>query len=115
MAYEDIPCVVELKEKFPEVDEKVLYDAYRRAKNTLLDCVFPFEYDVVELPEDMPRLEEWVYDCAIEILAVNNITDGMPLTLYKENGVTLEWDSSMLSQDLRDRCPPSRIKVVGKK
>lgn len=110
----DIPCVIKLKRKFPEVEWWVLTDAYERAKMTLLDCIFPYRYDVVEIPENMPRLERWVYDCAIEILAINNISDGMPLTMYKENGITMEWDSSMLSESLRNRLPPPWIKVVGK-
>ena len=111
----DIPCVIKLKKKFPEVEWWVLTDAYEKAKTTLLDLVFPFNFKVVEIPEDMPRLERWVYDCAVEILAINNIADGMPLTMYKENGITMEWDSSMMSASLRERIPPPWIKVVGRK
>lgn len=110
----DIPCVIKLKKKFPEVEWWVLEDAYERAVTTLLDEVFPFQFDVVEIPKDMPRLERWVYDCAVEILAINNIADGMPLTMYKENGITMEWDSGMMSESLRKRLPPPWIKVVGR-
>lgn len=109
----DIPCVIKLKWKFPKVEWWVLTDAYDRAVTTLLDYVFPFRFEVVEIPKDMPRLERWVYDCAVEILSINNIADGLPLHMYKENGITMEWDSSMLSESLRKRLPPPWIKVVG--
>lgn len=111
----DIPCVIKLKKKFPEVEWWVLTDAYEKAKYTWLDSVFPLREDIDEIPENMLRAERWVYDCAVEILAINNIADGMPLTMYKENGITMEWDSSMLSESLRRRLPPPYIKVVGRK
>ena len=111
----DIPCVIKLKKKFPEVEWWVLTDAYEQAKTTLLDAVFPFRFDVVEIPENMPRLERWVYDCAVEILAINNIADGIPLTAYNENGISMQWDSSMMSENLRKRLPPPWIKVIGRK
>ena len=111
----DIPCVIKLKRRFPLIEWWVLTDAYEKAKTTLLDAVFPFKFDVVEIPENMPRLERWVYDCAVEILAINNIADGMPLTMYKENGITMEWDSSMMSETLRKRLPPPWVKVIGRR
>lgn len=111
----DIPCVIKLKRRFPDVEWRVLTDAYEKAKTTLLDAVFPFKLEVVEIPENMPRLERWVYDCAVEILAINNIANGMPLTMYKENGITMEWDSSMMSETLRKRLPPPWVKVIGRK
>ncbi|MCM1440072.1 MAG: hypothetical protein NC131_12850 [Roseburia sp.] len=111
----EIPCVQKLKRRFPEVEWWVLTDAYEKAKTTWLDEVFPYHQTIVEIPENMPRAERWLYDCAIEILSINNIADGMPLTMYKENGITMEWDSSMLSESLRRRLPPPFAKVVGKR
>lgn len=111
----DIPCVINLKRKFPDVEWWVLEDAYEKAKNTWLNAVFPYDQSITEIPEEFKRAERWLYDCAIEILSINNIADGMPLTMYKENGITMEWDSGMMSANLLNRLPPPFIKVVGKR
>lgn len=111
----DIPCVIKLKKRFPEVEWWVLEDAYERAKCTWLDSVYKLFLEVVDVPEGNLRVDRWLYDCAIEILAINNIADGMPLTMYKENGITMEWDSSMMSASLRERLPVTQVKVIGRR
>ena len=85
-----------------EVDR--LYD---RAVGIYLDITFPYSHDIVEIPEDRPRDVQWVRDCMTEILE----RSGTNARSYSENGLTIIYDATMLSNGLRSRLTPNAGKV----
>lgn len=108
--------VGELKRgKYSEVAIEDLEWAYDKALYIYLSRVFPFNYEIVDIPEDRPRDKIWVKRCMIEILAMNNIVGDMPLTAYKENGISFTFSESMLSSGLMKDLPPPVAAVRGKR
>lgn len=111
-----IPIVIWLKEKFPEVKWSDLEWIYEQSVNIWLESVFSLNYEIVEIPFEMrPRATTWLKKCCLFILNLNNITEGLPLTAYKENGISMTFDSSMLSNELRSTLPPPMAVVRGSK
>lgn len=110
----DIPLVNELKsDKYSYVPIADLEWAYEKALHTYLSHVFPFNYNVVDIPEDRPRDKVWVKRCMIEILAMNDIMGDMPLRSYSENEMSYTFDENMLSKSLIDTLPPPIAVVRG--
>lgn len=111
-----IPIVISLKKRFPLVSWFDLEWCYKRAKNIWLEKVFPYAYEIVEIPFNLrPRAEVWLENCCLFILKLNNITDGLPLTAYAENGLSYHFDSTMLNDELRSTLPPPMVGIRGNK
>lgn len=118
----DIPEVFEIdivndlkKGKYEYVPLDELEWAYEKALHIYLSRVFPFNYDIVDIPEDRPRDKIWVKRCMIEILAMNDIIGDMPLQSYSENGMKFVFDASGLSKSLLEDLPPPVAIVRGKR
>lgn len=73
---------------------------YQKALGAYLDLAFPFQQNVVDVPSDRPRAYQWIYDCMVEILERDGAST---LTGYSENGLSMTWDSSQISDGLRRR------------
>ncbi len=112
----EIDIVNELKQgKYKDVSIDDLEWAYEKALHIYLSRVFPYQHDIVEIPDDRPRDKIWVKRCMIEILAMNNIVGDMPLTAYKENGISFTFSESMLSSGLMNDLPPPVVGFRGRR
>lgn len=108
----DIPLVNKFKAKFPLVPISEFEDLYEQAKGYLLQHVFPFDWSVVDIPEEMrPRVEWWIERAMTEILAYNNVADGISLSAYAENGVSMSFNEEILSPFLLNNMPVPFIGV----
>lgn len=112
----EIDIVNELKQgKYSEVPIEDLEWAYEKALHIYLSRVFPYQHDIVEIPDDRPRDKIWVKRCMIEILAMNNIVGDMPLTAYKENGISFTFSENSLSSGLMNDLPPPVVGFRGRR
>ena len=112
----EIDIVNELKQgKFKDVSIDDLEWAYEKALHIYLSRVFPYQHDIVEIPDDRPRDKIWVKRCMIEILAMNNIVGDMPLTAYKENGISFTFSENSLSSGLMNDLPPPVVGFRGRR
>lgn len=112
----EIEIVEWLKSKFPEMTRADLEWVYEQAVNIWLEAVFPFAYDIVEIPYELrPRATTWLKKCCMFILKMNSITEGLPLTSYSENGLSYHFDSTMLSSELLNTLPPPMVGIRGSK
>ncbi len=112
----EIDIVNELKQgKYKDVSIDDLEWAYEKALHIYLSRVFPYQHDVVEIPDDRLRDKIWVKRCMIEILAMNNIVGDMPLTAYKENGISFTFSENSLSSGLMNDLPPPVVGFRGRR
>ena len=112
----EIDIVNELKQgKFKDVSIDDLEWAYEKALHIYLSRVFPYQHDIVKIPDDRPRDKIWVKRCMIEILAMNNIVGDMPLTAYKENGISFTFSENSLSSGLMNDLPPPVVGFRGRR
>lgn len=112
----EIDIVNELKQgKYKDVSIDDLEWAYEKALHIYLSRVFPYQHDIVEIPDDRPRDKIWVKRCMIEILAMNNIVGDMPLTAYKENGISFTFSENSLSSGLMNDLPPPVVGFRGRR
>lgn len=84
-----------------EYDE--VLDIYSQALYTYIDLAYPFDRNMFDVPEDNPRIYQWIYDCMNEIVERNGTSS---LTAYSENGMSWTWDSSGISEGLKKRIVP---------
>lgn len=78
-----------------------------KATGIYLDLSFPFDHSIEAIPENRPRAVQWVRDCMQEILDRN----GINARSYSENGLTIIYDSTMISNGLRNRLTPKAGEV----
>lgn len=107
----EIEVVNDFIKKYSYLTVSEAEDIYNQALNTYLDLAFPFNYDIVEIPEDRPRAIYWIKDCMKEIIDRNGIT----ATSYSENGLSYHWSTDMVSDILRARVIPLAVVRGGKK
>lgn len=105
---EEIKAFYQKKYDYMSLEE--VEEIYERAYYTYLDLAFPFNYEVVEIPDNRPRAMAWVKDCMQEIIDRNGIT----ATSYSENGLSYTWSTDMVSETLRSRVIPLAV-VRGKR
>lgn len=112
----EIEIVNELKRgKYNEVPIDELEWAYEKALHVYLSRVFPYQTEIVAIPDDRQRDKTWIKWCIEEILAMNNIVDGIPLKSYKENGISFTFSESLLSEGLLAMLPPPVVGFRGKR
>lgn len=90
-----------------EVDNLTLDKFLRRAKNKYLSLVFPYNREIIELPDD--RAREWQTRCAIELY---NLDGNENITSYSENGLSESYGRAGISQDLLNELPPPQAGVI---
>ena len=81
-------------------------DCLESAKNRYLNLVYPFDREIVELPDD--RAKNWQTDCAIELY---NLDGDENLTSYSENGLSESYGKAGLSEGLLSQLPPAKAGV----
>ena len=91
-------------------EDEIFKRMLKRAKNRYLNLVYPFDRDIIELPDD--RAREWQTSCAIELY---NMDGDENLSSYSENGLSETYAKAGLSQDLLDELPPSKAGVISEK
>lgn len=79
----------------------------KRAKNTYLRLVYPYDHSMTELPTDMAK--DWQTKCAIELY---NLGDDIGLISYSENGLSETREKSGLSKDLLNELPPAKAGAI---
>lgn len=78
----------------------------KRAKQRYLNLVYPFDKEMIDLPND--RAREWQTKCAIELY---KLAGNENLTSWSENGVSESYARAGLSQDLLNELPPAKAGV----
>lgn len=81
-------------------------DCLESAKNRYLNLVYPFDREIVELPDD--RARNWQTACAIELY---NLDGDENLTSYSENGLSESYGKAGLSEGLLSQLPPAKAGV----
>lgn len=93
-------CVQYYHNKYPymnETDIELLYDI---ASDIYVNLRFPFELDVVEPSNDeLAKHPTWHLRCMQEIIDKEGLTN---VVGYSENGVSVKFDKTGLSQNLID-------------
>lgn len=79
----------------------------KRAKNTYLRLVYPYDHSITELPNDIAK--DWQTRCAIELY---NLGNDLGLISYSENGLSESYEKSGLSQDLLNDLPPAKAGAI---
>lgn len=79
----------------------------RKAKAKYLNLVYPFDRDIVELPDE--RAKMWQVEAAIELY---NIDGNENLKSYSENGLRESYGTAGLSQGLLSELPPAHGKAI---
>ena len=97
----------ETKEAFQNTFNYVLSEdvdtLYEIAEKAYLDRAFPFAPNIMSIPENRPRAYDWVYECMREIAEKSGCS---AMTHYSENGISITWDKSGISQALLNRITP---------
>ena len=97
------------KNKYDYLSSTEIDALYDVAKTTYLDLAFPFEQDITDVPSDRPRAYTWIYDCMGEILERSGCSS---MTSYSENGLSISWDRTGVSNGLLSRVTP-KVGVFG--
>ena len=79
------------------------------AKYRYLRLVYPFDRNVIDLPDD--RAKDWQTRCAIELYNLDELGDEANYTQYSENGLSYSRAKAGLSQDLLNELPPAKAGV----
>lgn len=97
----------EVKEAFASDYDYITEDdidiLYGVAEKTYLDKAFPFAPDIVKVPDNRPRAYDWIYECMKEISEKSGCSS---MKSYSENGISISWDKTGVSQGLLDRITP---------
>ncbi|MBO4733087.1 MAG: hypothetical protein J5662_01290 [Clostridia bacterium] len=97
----------ETKEAFQSAYNYVLNEdietLYSIAEKAYLDRAFPFAPEITSIPENRPRAYDWIYECMREIAEKSGCS---AMTHYSENGISITWDKSGISQGLLNRITP---------
>lgn len=94
-----------------ESDEDASKDALfklmlKRAKYIALGLLYPYDLEIDELPIRIQK--DWQIRCAEELL--NSLGDEN-VQSYSENGLSISYFTSLLSQDLKSELTPSKVGV----
>lgn len=84
--------------------ELELEDAEMVALNTL----YPYDKEMQKLPQNNRRLKNWQVRCAIELYKAKN-REGVQS--YAENGLSVSYLTSLLSNDLMSELPPAKAGI----
>lgn len=90
-----------------ESKDEIFKIKLKRAKNTYLRLVYPFNHSITELPDDIAM--DWQTRCAIELY---NLGGDVGIISYSENGLSETKAKSGLSQDLLNDLPPAMAGVI---
>lgn len=90
-----------------ESKDEIFKIKLKRAKNTYLRLVYPFDNSIVELPNDIAK--DWQTRCAIELY---NLGEDVSVISYSENGLSETRAKAGLSQDLLNDLPPAQAGVI---
>jgi hypothetical protein len=101
--------ITSIKSIIPNMSDEDYDWVYNQAYFTYLDYVFPYQYDIIDIPDTRPRAIWWVKQCAKEILDRNGVT----ARSYSENGLSYTWSTDMVSEALLRRLPPPMVAVRG--
>lgn len=108
MAISDLVTAMksDFKEQYDYLQDNEVDGLYDKALSLYLDLAFPFDHDIIAIPETRARAVGWVRDCMIEILDRNGYGIGSAKS-YSENGLSISFDSSCLSNTLKSRIMPT--------
>lgn len=86
-------------------------DIYETALGIYLSLKFPLHNNVVDIPENNIRDINWIRLCMKEILERSGASSAVA---YSENGLSIQYDNSMLSSTLMSMLitPMAKIGVI---
>lgn len=99
---------IEILENSSDISkDEVFKIKLKRAKQRYLRLVYPFNREIIDLPDD--RARDWQTKCAIELY---NLAGDENLTSYSENGLSETYARAGISQDLLNELPPPQAGVI---
>lgn len=78
-------------------------ELYNTALGVYLSSAFPYQKDIVELPDEHIRYLWWIERAMIELIERSGCSSA---TAYQENGLSITFDGSLISSDLRRYITP---------
>ena len=92
-----------LHNKFNYLSNDEIDELFESAKYIYLDLRFPYETAVVDIPQNEPRAYNTVFMIAVEIAERDGFSS---VTAYSENGMSIRYDSTGVSDGIRSRITP---------
>jgi len=89
-----------IHKKYCHLEMTEINDMLDIAKEILLNTLYPFDDNIVEIP---PRKTNWLYRCVIEQIERKGMNSAVS---YKENGLQVTFDKTQISQSLLDELVP---------
>ena len=78
------------------------------AESIALNALFPYDQTKTELDKSNKRLINWQTRCAIELYKA---MERIGYSSYAENGLTVSFMTSLLSDDLKNELTPPKVGV----
>lgn len=99
------------KRKYPFFDEEDIEIMYDCAYDIMLNLRYPTANDIFEIPESyMRKHRTWIFRCIKDHIDKEGMGNA---TSYSENGVSITFDKSGVSEDLINEITPmAKIGVV---
>lgn len=97
-------CISYFKEKYPYVSDIDLEVTYGKAKERLLNTLFPYDSSITEIPSNY---EYTLMDGIEEIIDLGNMRN---FTSYSENGVSWRRESNQNINAYKDIVPMGGLK-----
>lgn len=101
MVYDREKCSQYFIRKYEYMTYEDLYLLYDMAEDMFFNLKYPFDYDIDDSTKEleMKKHPTWCLRCMQEIIDKNGLTN---VVGYSENGVSIKFDKSGLSQALTD-------------
>lgn len=98
--YNKNACIEYFKNKYSYMEETDIALLYDIASDIYINLRFPFDLDTVEVSDsELAKHKTWLLRCMQEMIDKEGISN---LVGYSENGVSLKFDKTGLSQSLID-------------
>lgn len=94
-----------IKEAYPHLRDKHIKILESRAKEILINLLYKNKLEVSDEQKKkaFKRYEMWILSCMEELISKSGMTNAIS---YSENGVSITFDSSGISQSLRNEIVP---------
>jgi len=92
-----------IQNKYNHLSDDDVSSIYDIALAIYLSLSYPFDKSILDIPESDLRDMWWIQQCMIEIIERDGISSAIA---YKENGLSLNFDSSYISSFLKNSIIP---------
>lgn len=94
-----------LKQQYPHLSDLHILKIEKRSKELLINLLYKNKFEVSDAQKEKAykKYAMWLIDCADEMVSRLGISNAIS---YSENGVSITFDSSVISKGLRDEIVP---------